>query len=158
MGALLSMYFGRRAKSSRDWLAAPASLPLGVVVFTQFATAVGGGVLIALVLGVPAGTWLGRTDIALAANSGAYNAGIAAGAARGGLVLHLADVRATFLAGGLLAVAACAVLLGGRSLPIGADRANAPASPAGRQRAARTTRPPDRTEHHSTPRGRSAAQ
>ncbi|MFF8712638.1 MFS transporter [Streptomyces sp. NPDC015184] len=60
----------------------------------------------------------GRTDIALAANSGAYNAGIAAGAALGGLVLPLADVRGTFLAGGLLATGACAVLLlGGRLLP-----------------------------------------
>ncbi len=56
----------------------------------------------------------GRTDIALAANSGAYNAGIAAGAALGGLVLSLADVRGTFLAGGLLTIGACAVLLGGR--------------------------------------------
>ncbi|WP_237518699.1 MFS transporter [Streptomyces sp. SID5910] len=46
----------------------------------------------------------GRTDIALAANSGAYNAGIAAGAALGGLVLPLAGVRSTFLAGGLLTV------------------------------------------------------
>lgn len=42
----------------------------------------------------------GRTDIALAANSGSYNAGIAAGAALGGLVLRLADARGTFLAGG----------------------------------------------------------
>ncbi|MFC7641346.1 hypothetical protein ACFQX6_10440 [Streptosporangium lutulentum] len=42
----------------------------------------------------------GRTDIALAANSGAYNAGIAAGAALGGLVLPLVDVRGTFLAAG----------------------------------------------------------
>ncbi|WEB45531.1 MFS transporter [Streptomyces yunnanensis] len=56
----------------------------------------------------------GRTDIALAANSGSYNAGIAAGAALGGLVLPLAGVRGTFLAGGLLTVLACAVLLGGR--------------------------------------------
>ncbi|MFF3842592.1 MFS transporter [Streptomyces sp. NPDC001930] len=56
----------------------------------------------------------GRTDIALAANSGAYNAGMAAGAALGGLVLPLADVRGTFLVGGVLAVAACAVLLVGR--------------------------------------------
>jgi len=55
-----------------------------------------------------------RTDIALAANSGSYNAGIAAGAALGGLVLPLADVRGAFLAGGLLTVGACAVLLGGR--------------------------------------------
>ncbi|MFB7497682.1 hypothetical protein ACFC09_23875 [Streptomyces sp. NPDC056161] len=54
----------------------------------------------------------GRTDIALAANSGAYNAGIAAGAALGGPVLPHADVRDTFLAGGLLTAGACAVLLG----------------------------------------------
>ncbi|MET8824998.1 MFS transporter [Streptomyces sp. NPDC004610] len=55
----------------------------------------------------------GRTDLALAANSGAYNAGIAAGAALGGLVLTVADVRTAFLAGGLLTAAGCAVLLGG---------------------------------------------
>ncbi|MFI2780202.1 MFS transporter [Streptomyces sp. ALB3] len=54
----------------------------------------------------------GRTDIALAANSGAYNAGIAAGAALGGLVLPLADVRGAFLTGGLLTVGAYAVLCG----------------------------------------------
>ncbi|MGR6920422.1 MFS transporter [[Actinomadura] parvosata] len=53
----------------------------------------------------------GRTDLALAANSGAYNVGIAAGAALGGLILPLAGVRGTFLAGGLLTVASCAVLL-----------------------------------------------
>lgn len=53
----------------------------------------------------------GRTDMALVANSGSYNAGIAAGAALGGGVLAFADVRATFLAGGLLAVAACLVLV-----------------------------------------------
>ncbi|MEU1470994.1 MFS transporter [Streptomyces sp. NPDC005761] len=58
----------------------------------------------------------GRTDIALAANSGSYNAGIAAGATLGGLVLPLADVRGTFLAGGLLTLGACAVLLGGQLL------------------------------------------
>ncbi|MFG3157332.1 MFS transporter [Streptomyces sp. NPDC048219] len=56
----------------------------------------------------------GRTDIALAANSGAYNAGIAAGAALGGLVLSLAGVRHTFLAGGLLTAGACVVLFSGR--------------------------------------------
>jgi DHA1 family L-arabinose/isopropyl-beta-D-thiogalactopyranoside export protein-like MFS transporter len=56
----------------------------------------------------------GRTDIALAANSGAYNAGIAAGAVLGGQILPRTDVRDTFLAGGLLTVGACAVLLGGR--------------------------------------------
>jgi len=47
LGAMLSLYFGRRAKNSADWLAAPGQLPLVVVVITQFATAVGGGVLIA---------------------------------------------------------------------------------------------------------------
>lgn len=62
----------------------------------------------------------GRTDMALAANSGGYNAGIASGAALGGLVLTHAGVRGTFLMGGLLTVAACAVLLGERLLPRGA--------------------------------------
>ncbi|MFJ1927033.1 MULTISPECIES: MFS transporter [unclassified Streptomyces] len=62
----------------------------------------------------------GRTDLALAANSGGYNAGIASGAALGGLVLTHAGVRGTFLIGGLLTVAACAVLLGERLLPRGA--------------------------------------
>jgi predicted MFS family arabinose efflux permease len=65
----------------------------------------------------------GRTDLALAANSGAYNAGIAAGAALGGLVLALADVRAAFLAGGLMTCAAGAVLLMGRLLSSDASRA-----------------------------------
>ena len=65
----------------------------------------------------------GRTDIALAANSGLYNAGIAAGAALGGLILPLADVRVTFLAGGLLTVGASAVLLGGRLLRCGPEPA-----------------------------------
>ncbi|MGW3208712.1 MFS transporter [Streptomyces sp. NPDC001135] len=65
----------------------------------------------------------GRTDIALAANSGSYNAGIAAGAALGGLVLPLAGVRGAFLVGGLLTAGACAVLLGGRLLPNGLEPA-----------------------------------
>lgn len=56
----------------------------------------------------------GRTDVALAANSGSYNAGIAAGAALGGLVLPLTGVRDTFLAGGLLTTGACAVPVGRR--------------------------------------------
>ncbi|MET8771776.1 MFS transporter [Streptomyces sp. NPDC004658] len=59
----------------------------------------------------------GRTDLALAANSGVYNAGIAAGAALGGLLLPLAGARGAFLAGGLLTAGACAVLLVGRRLP-----------------------------------------
>ncbi|MBW5252475.1 MFS transporter [Streptomyces sp. P01-B04] len=58
----------------------------------------------------------GRTDMALAANSGSYNAGIAAGAALGGMILPLAGVRGTFLAGGLLTVGAWVVLVSGRLL------------------------------------------
>ncbi|MFF7245556.1 hypothetical protein ACFZBU_16815 [Embleya sp. NPDC008237] len=51
------------------------------------------------------------------ANSGACNAGIAAGAALGGLILAFGDVRGTFLAGGLLSVGACVVLLAGAHRP-----------------------------------------
>ncbi|MEV7108913.1 MFS transporter [Streptomyces atroolivaceus] len=58
-----------------------------------------------------------RTEIALAANSGAYNAGVAGGALLGGLVLPAWDVRATFLVGGLLTVAAFSALLTERLLP-----------------------------------------
>ncbi|MGW0816525.1 MFS transporter [Streptomyces viridiviolaceus] len=65
----------------------------------------------------------GRTDIALAANSGLYNAGIAAGAALGGLVLPLAGARGTFLVGGLLAGGARTVLLSGHLLRSGAASA-----------------------------------
>ncbi|MFE2883749.1 MFS transporter [Streptomyces sp. NPDC059272] len=54
----------------------------------------------------------GRTDIALAANSGCHNAGIAAGAALGGLVLRLGGVRGAFLVGGVVTAGACAVLVG----------------------------------------------
>jgi hypothetical protein len=70
----------------------------------------------------------GRTDIALAANPGFYNAGIAAGAALGGLVPPLVDVQGTFLASGLLTVGACAVLLGGRLLSAGPLHAPAASS------------------------------
>ncbi|MER8009435.1 MFS transporter [Streptomyces sp. NPDC094149] len=59
----------------------------------------------------------GRTDMALAANSGLHNAGIAAGAALGGLILSLTDVRTTFLTGGLTTAAAYGVLLTERLLP-----------------------------------------
>ncbi|MFB7828059.1 MFS transporter [Streptomyces hydrogenans] len=53
----------------------------------------------------------GRTDLALAANSGAYNAGIAAGAALGSATVTLADLRTTFLTGGLLTTTSCTLLL-----------------------------------------------
>lgn len=59
----------------------------------------------------------GRTDMALAANSGLRNAGIAAGAALGGLILSLTDVRTTFLTGGLTTAAAFGVLRTERLLP-----------------------------------------
>ncbi|MER0477582.1 MFS transporter [Streptomyces sp. Edi2] len=59
----------------------------------------------------------GRTEIALAANSGAFNAGVAGGALLGGLILPVWDVRATFLVGGLLTVAAFATVLTERMLP-----------------------------------------
>ncbi|MET9831123.1 MFS transporter [Streptomyces sp. NPDC006385] len=52
----------------------------------------------------------GRTETALAANSAAFNAGIAAGALLGGALLPAAGVRGTFLVGGLLTVGALAVL------------------------------------------------
>ncbi|MFJ6406656.1 MFS transporter [Streptomyces hydrogenans] len=52
-----------------------------------------------------------RTDLALAANSGAYNAGIAAGAALGSATVALADIRTTFLTGGLLTTTSCTLLL-----------------------------------------------
>lgn len=52
----------------------------------------------------------GRTETALAANSAAYNVGIAAGALLGGLLLPAVGVRGTFLVGGLLTVGALAVL------------------------------------------------
>ncbi|WP_405576937.1 MFS transporter [Streptomyces sp. NBC_01092] len=51
----------------------------------------------------------GRTETALAANSAAYNVGIAAGALLGGALLPVVGVRGTFLAGGLFTVAALVV-------------------------------------------------
>lgn len=52
----------------------------------------------------------GRTESALAANSAAFNLGVAAGALLGGGLLPVVDVRGTFLVGGLLTVGALAVL------------------------------------------------
>ncbi|MEW1693652.1 MFS transporter [Streptomyces sp. NPDC091265] len=59
----------------------------------------------------------GRTDIALAANSGGYNVGIAAGAGIGGLLLPVVEVRGIFGVGALLTLGACAVLLVARRAP-----------------------------------------
>lgn len=52
----------------------------------------------------------GRTETALAANSAAFNVGMAAGALLGGALLPLAGTRGTFLAGGLLTAVALPVL------------------------------------------------
>ncbi|MCF1598257.1 MFS transporter [Streptomyces muensis] len=52
----------------------------------------------------------GRTETALAANSAAYNVGIAVGALLGGVLLPLVGVRGTFLVGGLLTAGALVVL------------------------------------------------
>ncbi|MEU6257090.1 MFS transporter [Streptomyces sp. NPDC047043] len=52
----------------------------------------------------------GRTETALAANSAAFNVGVAAGALLGAGLLPVVGVRGTFLAGGLLTVGALAVL------------------------------------------------
>ncbi|WAZ19315.1 MFS transporter [Streptomyces cinnabarinus] len=56
----------------------------------------------------------GRTESALAANSVAFNAGVALGALLGGAALTGVGVRGTFLVGGLLTAGALAVLSYGR--------------------------------------------
>ncbi|MBZ4322342.1 MFS transporter [Streptomyces huiliensis] len=62
----------------------------------------------------------GRTEVALAANSGAFNAGVAFGALLGGALLPTAGVHGTFLAGGLLTLAALTALPAERLLPAAA--------------------------------------
>jgi predicted MFS family arabinose efflux permease len=52
----------------------------------------------------------GRTESALAANSAAFNVGVAAGALLGGRLLPAVGVRGAFLTGGLLTAVALAVL------------------------------------------------
>ncbi|MCD9879763.1 MFS transporter [Streptomyces guryensis] len=52
----------------------------------------------------------GRTESALAANSAAFNVGVAAGSLLGGVLLPLVGVRGAFLAGGLLTAGALALL------------------------------------------------
>ncbi|WP_327667837.1 MFS transporter [Streptomyces sp. NBC_00485] len=60
----------------------------------------------------------GRTESALAANSAAFNAGVAAGALLGGALLPLTGARGTFLAGGMLTVGALAVLTWPEDKPV----------------------------------------
>lgn len=52
----------------------------------------------------------GRTETALAANSAAFNVGVAVGALLGGALLPLAGIRGTFLVGGLLTAVALVML------------------------------------------------
>lgn len=59
----------------------------------------------------------GRTEIGLAANSAAFNVGVAVGALCGGLVLHALGARETFLVGGLLTVVALVILGAADLLP-----------------------------------------
>lgn len=61
----------------------------------------------------------GRTETAVAANSAAYNTGVALGALAGGLLLPVMGVRGTFLVGGLMTVAALALLLEEQFLSVG---------------------------------------
>ncbi|MEW2530929.1 MFS transporter [Streptomyces sp. NPDC047071] len=74
----------------------------------------------------------GRTETAVAANSAAFNAGVAAGALAGGLLLPLVGVRGTFLVGGLMTLAALALLLEEHLPRRGERRAAAPQGAAAR--------------------------
>lgn len=49
LASLLSIYLGRRTASSEDWAVGGHDLPTYVIVGTQYATAMGGGVLVGLV-------------------------------------------------------------------------------------------------------------
>ena len=46
-GAGVSFYIGRKQNTDEDWMVGGRKLPLYVIAFTQYATAVGGGVLVA---------------------------------------------------------------------------------------------------------------
>ncbi|WP_405651538.1 MFS transporter [Streptomyces sp. RK9] len=65
----------------------------------------------------------GRTETAIAANGAAFNTGVAAGALAGGLLLPVIGVRGTFLVGGLMTVAALALLLEEQFLSLGRTKA-----------------------------------
>ncbi|GLY21527.1 MFS transporter [Micromonospora sp. NBRC 101691] len=80
----------------------------------------------------------GRTEIGFAANSAAFNVGIAVGAAVGGLVLAPLGARGVFGIGALVTVAALAVVLG-ESLLAGRPEAAPPAPKAAPERAERAS-------------------
>ena len=46
IGLAIALYFQRRTKTVEDWAMGGRQLPSYVIVFTQFATLVGGGVLV----------------------------------------------------------------------------------------------------------------
>lgn len=64
----------------------------------------------------------GRTELGFAANSGAFNVGVAVGALLGGALLAWFGVRATFLAGGTTAALATVLLLAESRLTRADDR------------------------------------
>ncbi|WP_035767934.1 sodium:solute symporter family protein [Arthrobacter castelli] len=47
IGAGIAFYVGRKKNTEEDWIVGGRSLPIYVIAFTQYATAVGGGVLVA---------------------------------------------------------------------------------------------------------------
>ncbi|TDC44247.1 MFS transporter [Micromonospora sp. KC213] len=68
----------------------------------------------------------GRTDVASAGNSAAYNVGIAAGSLLGGIVLPALGVRATALVGGIVLLLALAVALAETGVATTAARRTSP--------------------------------
>ncbi|NBE79826.1 MFS transporter [Micromonospora rubida] len=75
----------------------------------------------------------GRTELGFAANSAAFNVGIAGGALIGGVALSTVDTRGTFLVGAVLTFVSLAIVLAERLLPgetTPAQAAPAQAAPA----------------------------
>ena len=57
IGFGIAFYFQRRTKTAGDWAMGGRSLPSYVIVFTQFATLVGGGVLVGHVARLAVLSW-----------------------------------------------------------------------------------------------------
>ncbi|MCX4471993.1 MFS transporter [Micromonospora sp. NBC_01655] len=75
----------------------------------------------------------GRTELGFAANSAAFNVGIAGGALIGGLALSTVDARGTFLVGAVLTFVSLAIVLAERLFPGGVTpdgATRAPVAPA----------------------------
>lgn len=62
IGFGIAFYFQRRTKTAEDWAMGGRSLPSYVIVFTQFATLVGGGVLVGHV-SIWLQLWYGSLDL-----------------------------------------------------------------------------------------------